>query len=243
MQENDSSQITYIVLSAATKKELKTALSFSRNVPPGLRVGEAVTWECGNSCFLLLVTGIGPVNAALNLGNLLGGSARIKGVVNVGISGSFDLELYPLGTPVLVNEEIWPEFGLKSREGIDPMSLGMPLGTMGEEKVWDRIGFDSQQNVKTLLGANLDLPSAKSLTVAGVTGTREEASKLRRKYNAQLENMEGFALAWACSNAELPFVEIRTVSNLVGSREKHCWDMKRGLQELVKVCRSLLDSG
>ena len=50
------------------------------------------------------------------------------------------------------------------------------------------------------------LPAVRSLTVAGVTASRERAEQLCRSYGADLENMEGFAVAYACAWAGLPCV-------------------------------------
>jgi len=241
---SEAPQTGHTILTAATKKELKYALAFFSNVPDRLEMGKAIPRKLGDQNFLLLVTGIGPVNAALNLGKVLGGSVPVKGVVSVGIGGSFDLDLHPLKTAVLVKEEIWPEFGLKTHENICPRSLGQPLCKKDDKKnIWDRIELDPQKDTKNLGLGSLDhLPCVRSITVAGVTGTRREAKRLQAKYSAQLENMEGFALARACLDADLPFLELRTVSNLVGSRDKRYWDIKSGLQELGRICRLLLSA-
>ena len=242
MRASDQTETKYTVITAATAKELKKALSFAPTLSGELNTGEVLPWKWQNRDFLLLVTGVGPVNAALHLGKLLGSALSLRGVLNIGIGGSFDPDLYPLRSAALVNREIWPEFGLKTDDAVHPGALGYPLGSVNGERVWDRIEFDSRENIKMLgLHPIDDLPDACSLTVSGATGTLEQAGHLRSLYNAGLENMEGFALAWACLAAGLPFVELRTVSNIVGCREKRYWDIKGGLQALLQSCRALLE--
>ncbi len=233
----------YTVLAFATAKEMHKSLAFAaRTLPSKLELGRPFAWQWQNRDFLLLLTGIGPINAALSLGKLLGEGLPLKGVVNIGIAGSFDLNQYPLGKSLLVTEEIWPEFGLCTNNGVFPEELGHALGRSGREQIWNRIEFNSKNNIKALGLSSLDdLPCVRSISVSGVSGTPERASFLYTEYRPQLENMEGFALAWACSNAGLPFVELRTVSNLVGFREKNYWDIKAGLQALGKNCRFLLN--
>ena len=232
----------YTVITAATAKELKKALSFAPVLPRELNTGEVLPWKWQERDFLLLVTGVGPVNAALHLGKLLGRSLHLRGVLNIGIGGSFDPDLFPLRSTALVNREIWPEFGLKVENTVQPGALGYPLGSVNGVRVWDRIEFDSRENLKMLgLHPVDDWPDACSLTVSGASGTPEQARHLRNLYNAGLENMEGFALAWACLAVDLPFVELRTVSNIVGCRERRYWDIKGGLQALLQNCRALLD--
>lgn len=240
MQSRDEK---YTVFAAATKKELRNA--FSHLSPPlsHLEIGKPVPWKWQNRHFLLLPTGIGTINAALNLGKLLGNSWQLNGIVNIGVAGSMDLELYPLKTPVLIAEEIWPEFGLKEQDGIYPEKLEIPLGYRAGKKFWNRIGFDSLKNIRNL-GLNLreNLPVTSSITVAGVTGDLKQAREFRSRYNVGLENMEGFALAWASSLANLPFGELRIVSNLVGSRNQQDRDFQGALEALGIVCKDLINS-
>jgi futalosine hydrolase len=55
--------------------------------------------------------------------------------------------------------------------------------------------------------------------------------------------MEGFSLALACRERQLPFLEIRTVSNPVGERDRSKWDMGQALRGLGKTLAELLGRG
>lgn len=79
----------------------------------------------------------------------------------------------------------------------------------------------------------------RSLTVAGVSASFVRARDLWNRYHAELENMEGFAVAYACARAGLPCVEIRSVSNKVGPRTKEEKDFPGALQALDAVLPSL----
>ena len=222
------------ILSTATSKELRSCLA---NVP-GATIPDQGEWELlslHSRELLLLVTGVGPVNAAGALGRLLGAVGPVHGVVNLGIAGSFDLKTCPLATPVVVQEEIWPEFGLLTDEGVDPCGIGFSQGSLQGRPVFDRLALHPRTSSATL-GVSLSpgWPMATSLSVAGVTGTPELA-KTRQKLDADLENMEGFALGWTSLRFGLPFLEVRTISNRVGSRHKDDWDLKSSLAELGHV--------
>lgn len=189
---------------------------------------------------VLLVTGVGPLNAGISLGRLLGGLPHPSGVLNLGVAGAFTLERLPLGTAVVTREEIWPEFGLLRPSGPDPRGIGLALGTADGEPVWDRLRLEPQDNAKQM-GLNLSgFPDVVGLTVAGVTGTPERASALQSRYACDIETMEGFALAWACRLAGVPFVQARTISNLVGSRMAEHWDLNRAKHHLAEVVTALL---
>ncbi len=44
--------------------------------------------------------------------------------------------------------------------------------------------------------------------------------------------MEGAALHYVCLQEQIPFVQIRSVSNYVGERDKTKWKMKEAIENL-----------
>lgn len=227
-----------IVVAAATGNELKSGCAgFANTGIPDQGQWKRVDVR-GRKLFLLN-TGIGPINAAEALGRLLGAEHDVSGVVNIGVAGSFDLARHPLASTALVNREIWPEFGLKTETGIDPQGIGFSMGRIGGRPVFERLDLDPRS---AALKLHLELqpawPEAASLTVAGVTGSSKRAERLSQ-LGAVLENMEGFALAWTCLRNHIQFLEVRTISNSVGSREPKDWSLKPALNALADVCRTL----
>jgi len=204
---------------------------------------------------LLVVTGVGPVNAALGIGLALGARHDISGLVNLGVAGSFDALAAPLGRPAVATGEVWPEYGLADDAGwVDARGIGFPQldappgapaegGESGQPggPVWDRIALEPDRAAEAM---GLRLPPAwtrgVSLTVAGVTGTPGRAGLMRQRTQALTENMEGFPLALACRVRGLPFLEIRTVSNPVGERDRSLWRMREALTGLGEVLATLV---
>lgn len=224
-----------IAIVTATVREMRAALG-SAGPLPALERGSIVPWKHplkrGGDDHLLVVTGLGLLNSALVLGRALERSS-VSGVLNIGVAGSFDLDRLPMLSPCVVNREIWPEYGLLGQDGLDPRGLGFALGHARGREIWDHIDLSPGDSAREM-GLELPdkLPTATSLTVSGVTGTRDRAEELAQRYVADIENMEGFALAYACELAGLPFVELRVVSNLVGSREKEHWNLSGALKKL-----------
>ena len=183
----------------------------------------------GRSCTVCL-TGVGPVNAAVGVGRALALRPDVGAVVQVGLAGSFDLARAPLGSVWRVQREVWPEYGLAGSAGVDARALGFPQWTGSRGTVWDSLSLPDplaagpEASEKTSggwaaqAGLHCDLPATTAITVAGVTGTPERAARLCSRYGALLENMEGFAVALACARRGIPLLEVRVVSNLVGSR-------------------------
>ena len=163
------------------------------------------------------ITGVGPVNAGIALGRILALHPEITGVLNLGLAGSFDPIRAPLGSCTLVTEEIWPEYGLLGDDGIDAPGLGFAQWEHKGWRVVDRLPLHTD-----LTDLGLPQPTDAihgiSLTVAGVSADAKRADMLAQRYQPLSENMEGFAVALACARQQIPCVELRALSNKVGSR-------------------------
>lgn len=252
-----------LVVATATQKEMKAVLKgFNGRGRIGCQLPAQGQWcesPINDHQCLLAVTGVGPLNAALTLGRILGEHFGIAAVLNLGIAGSFDKAMLPLGATVLADKEIFPEFGLRTADGIDPKGIAFPQWSAPEdeatcssrkkahrepqehqeEAIWDSITLTPLASLKQLDLARPDALCGTSLTVAGVTGTPAYADMLKARYNALTENMEGFALALGCRQAGIPFIELRTVSNIVGSRAPEDWKLDEALLALGATARTL----
>jgi futalosine hydrolase len=62
---------------------------------------------------------------------------------------------------------------------------------------------------------------------------------LRHRTGGLTENMEGFSLALAAKLHGLAFLEIRTVSNPAGARDKRLWNFRLALSALQGILPSL----
>lgn len=249
------------LLTAATARELCAALPAGTSLAvaksatpvPAVPVGpnvlpEQLQEQCcytatiAGQAWLVCITGVGPINAALAMGLALARFPAITAVLNVGLAGSFDLTRAPLGSTIAVTEEIWPEYGLADDTCVDAAGLGFPLFTgvpreTAEAQMWpcvpksspngdvvDRLSLHADPTrVAAALGLSLvkgiaPVVQGSSLTVAGVTNSAARAKRLYHTYAALIENMEGFAVALACMRHCIPLVELRTISNVTGSR-------------------------
>ncbi|TIH17465.1 futalosine hydrolase [Marinifilum sp. JC120] len=228
-----------ILFVTATAKEMKAALGGVCKLPR-LEQGTPVPFMFGDRSGLLLVTGIGVINTSFALGRALAGN-DVGVVVLAGIAGTFNAEQFPLCSSCAVKKEIWPEYGLKKGDHVDPKGLGFSLAEIDGQPVWNEIELCSG---KSLVDSGLDrfenLPEAVSLTVSGVTATAEGAAAHRNEHAADIENMEGFAAAYVCALVGVGLCQVRTVSNIVGSRDSDDWDLRGALAELGRVCSALI---
>lgn len=206
-----------LLLTAATALELTAAVPHLS--PENLEEHKLKDFFLADRRWLACITGIGPVNAGIALGTALTRYSDLRGVVNIGFAGSFDLTRAPLGSTLVVNEEIWPEYGLMDEQGVNAEALGFPLWQPKDAApVYDRLKTCVDAECLRLPSVR-HLPQGPSLTVAGVSNSPQRVAFLQQKYAPLLENMEGFAVALACARRGIPLLELRTVSNLVGSRK------------------------
>lgn len=224
-----------IILACATERECLSALETvgfqPKNWPAPVQIG--------NHDMLACIVGMGPIAAALNMGNLLERYPHATGIINLGLCGSYDLEI-PMANPCIADAEIFPEYGICTFQ----TDLTEPLS---HQMLADLPLYPSNHlDLIPLLSArsmNLHLPQhwtiGRSLTVSGVTGDRDRATILSTRYNAVTENMEGFALALAARKYDIPFLEIRTVSNVVGIQDKNQWKVRHALAGLRQVLPTL----
>ncbi len=223
----------------ATDKERAAAVG-ALGCPAAEIPGGLTFWPHGGRNFLALTAGIGPAASALRLGAALARTIDLAGCVNLGVAGTFDPETAPIGSVVAATGETWPEFGLRSGEDVDPAGLRLPQMTTPRGPVRDRLALDPKGAAQAM---GIALPAGtvfgESLTVAGVTATAKGAAAMRERYGALTENMEGFSLALGCEEAGLPFLELRIVSNIVGSRDKKDWDLAGALASLEGLFTSL----
>jgi futalosine hydrolase len=176
----------------------------------------------------VLIAGVGPAAAAAATSAALA-RARYDVVVSAGIGGGFG----PLrsGDVAVAASIVFADLGAQTADGFVPISeLG--FGTERYE-VEPRLGVELADRTGGHLGT--------VLTVATVTGTAEAAAALVGRFpDAVAEGMEGAGVAAAASLHEVPFGEIRTISNAVGPRNRDAWDIPQALDGLGLAMASVL---
>ena len=184
----------------------------------------------------LLVTGLGAVATAYNLAKALTNTPYDL-VLNIGIAGSFS-QKHPVGEVVVVSHECFADLGVTEECGFKTafdMNLLSPNSkpfTAG----WLSCPYPARYPIAQ------KLPTAKAITINTVTGTKERLNELRSAFNPDIESMEGAAFFYVCLCEEVPFLQIRSISNMVGVRDKTMWNIPLALKNLGKVSEALLSN-
>jgi len=212
-----------ILLTAATTFEIEPTLQQLENkdLLPGVEVQ-------------VLITGIGPMNATYMLT-----SAIIRHqpnlVVQAGIAGSFNLSDLPTGKTVLVKYDVLGDLGMEEKEKFTTV---FDAGFAGRNHFPFNNGW--LINPHPLLN-DAAYPVVKSVTISKVSDSLLQKQQLIETFSPQTETMEGAALHYVCLQQQVPFLQIRSISNEVGERDKSKWKIKEAIENLNAALIQLLN--
>lgn len=214
----------HILLVAATPFEIAPTIAYLENAfqqkAEGVFVKEKLVVQ-------ILITGVGSPVTAFQLGAFLAVN-RPDWAINAGIAGAFDAAL-EIGQLVQVVSERFGDLGVEEADG--------GFSDLAE------LGFAQTGLMINDFPALPGLPVCKGLTVNKVHGTETSIQKILQKYpDVQVESMEGAAFFHACLSAGIPFVEIRSISNRVESRNREAWDIPLAIKNLNAELQNMLES-
>ncbi|SJZ72178.1 futalosine hydrolase [Sediminibacterium ginsengisoli] len=88
----------------------------------------------------------------------------------------------------------------------------------------------------------LRLPVADAVTVNQISVSPERIRQISSRYTPGLESMEGAVLHYACGISNIPFLQLRAVSNYIGERNKANWKIKEAIGNLNQVLTDYADA-
>ena len=182
----------------------------------------------------VLITGVGMVATAAHCSRAL--AAGGYGLaLNFGVCGSFDPALPP-GTVVHVTSDRLPELG--AEDGDKFLSIH-DLGLLGEHEFPFEGGalVNSRPPANPIIAA---LPAVSAITVNTVHGSEASIRLVARRLRPQVESMEGAAFMYACLIHDVPFAQIRAVSNVVEKRNRTAWKMAEAIAALNETASRII---
>jgi len=173
-----------------------------------------------------LVTGVGMVATAFALGKHLT-THQYDLAINLGIAGSFDRNI-ATGEVVEIIEDQLSELGAEDDEAFLPI---------------EALGFGEsifKTDVRLSSYTDQQLKQVSAITVNTVHGHEPSIKKLSGRIQPQLESMEGAAFFYACTQAGVPCLQIRAVSNYVEKRNRDAWQIGLAIKNLNSFAAELL---
>jgi futalosine hydrolase len=184
--------------------------------------------------------GIGKVNTAAGLALAIEQLKPIS-VIQFGIGGAYVNSFASIGVVMAATHDIHIDSGVRTAEGWHGMAqVGFPLLTK-DNQTYHNI-FPTDKALTQLFVDALGLPTGIFATSETITGTFDESTTLQEQFDVSIESMEGAAATQVCLAMNIPFAEIRSVSNIVGERDKRNWDIGKAVKRVNEVVLQMLSS-
>lgn len=184
------------------------------------------------------VLGVGKVAATASLYSTLlscEGKRPVRGVLLCGIAGAYPERHRQSPPPVglggvcLVGSDVLADEGVMTPEGFVDLgrpAFGLPHGLVAAGP------FPAHGRMATEAAARLSAPIVRGATVSTCSGV-DGLSLLRHRHTgADIETMEGAAVAAVCRRREVPLLHLRAISNWCGDRDRGGWDLRAAVEAL-----------
>jgi futalosine hydrolase len=216
----------YILIASATQLEMAFLLKKSKTID-GVE-----TIETPKAIFHLLVSGIGSAITSFSLAKAFG-RFKYQRAIQLGIAGSFDPK-FPIGSLVKVGRDVFADLYFDNN--------GQPLylHQAGFEN-FNRFPFQKSMLIPDLsLFNQIDLPTVNAITVNTTTGTDSKRKFWLHQMQCDIETMEGAAFYYVSMMENVPRVQIRAISNMVGARDTQKWKTDEAISNLEKLFSTIL---
>lgn len=176
-----------------------------------------------------LVTGVGPIATAWQIANWLTLNPKPDLAINLGIAGSFREEI-KVGEVVLPVSDCFADAGVEADDG-SFITLA-EAGLEDPDKFPFKGGRITNGNIY-IEKASRRLKTVNAISVNTATGSLSTRQRLVRKFDPDIETMEGAAFFYFCKRMNIPFMAFRSVSNMVEARNKRRWNIPLALDNLA----------
>jgi len=211
-----------------------TAATVDEWMPAFLQVQPLYTSESKRFKLSFHQSGVGMLATAVSLTKLIS-DEKPDLIIQVGIAGCFD-DTTPLGKVVCITEESLGDMGVQEDgKWKDIFDLKLEKSNYPP---YEKRKLPNQWIKEYNL---LKLPEVNSVTINEITSSEDKKHQLVKKYDAVIETMEGAALHYVCRTFNIPFLQIRSVSNYIGERDKSKWELKAAIENLTQTLLKYLD--
>lgn len=209
-----------ILVVAATSKELIPFLDYYRS-------GRLSNVD-------VLITGIGLTATTYHLLRQI----QLKKpdlIIQAGVAGCFDNNI-SLGSVLAVKQDTIAD---ESVIELKKLKTIFDLKLVPQNKFPYSNGWLLNKNKEL---AKLKLKKVKGISVNQITSSKQMIQFYQEQFNPTIESMEGAALHYVCMMEKISFIQIRSVSNYIGERNKKSWNMKESIVNLNKELIRLLEN-
>jgi futalosine hydrolase len=177
-----------------------------------------------NSFTQHLITGVGAPACMYHLQKKLS-EQPYDCIIQAGIAGSFTNDL-ALGETVLVQKDVFADLGIFENGALRSL---FDAGFADQNERPYKNGWLENEN---MLQDRFSIHKVAGITVNMVTENKAMIQEYKRLYDPIVETMEGAALHYVCLSENIPFLQLRSISNAVGERDKSKWTIAAAVQNL-----------
>jgi futalosine hydrolase len=206
----------HLLIIAATEFEIQETVSFINNSNP----------DFDGHFTSIQITGIGGVATTYNLSSLIH-KKKPDIILQAGIAGCFTAR--KSADVICIKEEIFGDLGVWEN-GEFKTVFDLKLVTENEEPFTNTILVNPYEKLLSLL----PLEQSRAITVNEISTKREQIEWIKQKFSPVVESMEGAAFHYVCLKEHIPFLQLRSISNEIGERDKSKWKMKEAIAALNK---------
>ena len=200
-----------ILVVAATAKEINPFIELTR------------TGDINNAD--ILISGIGLAASTYHLAKQFS-LKKYDLVIQAGVAGCFDLRI-PLGAVLAVKQDAIADQSVVELERLKTL---FDLNLVPQDQYPYKKGWLINTNKGVL--KKTKLKTIKGISVNQISTSKQMIKFYRDVFDPVTESMEGAALHYVCLMENVPFVQIRSISNYIGERNKKKWDMMDSIMNL-----------
>ena len=175
----------------------------------------------------LLITGVGSIATSWALKQWITLNGKPDLAINAGIAGSFNDRLN-VGDVVMPVSDCFADAGIEDGENFRTLSESGLISANDFPYKDGLLYADTMYNEKM----KSILVPVRAITVNTATGSEATMGKLLKKFNPDIETMEGATFFYICSRENIPFLALRAISNKVEPRNKNNWNIDLALNNL-----------
>ena len=176
----------------------------------------------------VLISGIGLTASTYHLSKQIA-LKKYDLVIQAGVAGSFDLNVSP-GEVVAIKQDAIADQSVVELEKLKTL---FDLNLVPHDQYPYKKGWLINPSKDVLKKTKLKI--VKGVSVNQISTSKQMIKFYREVFDPVTESMEGAALHYVCLMENIPFLQIRSISNYIGERNKKKWNMMDSIINLNEV--------
>jgi futalosine hydrolase len=234
-----------LVLICSVALEAEPLLAVADAVEPlGIPRLEGWSARIGSSDIYLLTGGMAKTNAARALTAVVEHRA-VSGVLGFGVAGAYLGSGLIVGDVALATSEHYGDEGVETPAGwLSCEGIGIPLVANGAAPLFNDFPLNAERVAaasEVLAAGGIRSKRGPFVTVSTCSGTASRGRGLEQRFAAICETMEGAAYAHVAALYDLPFLEVRGISNMVEDRNFAGWKLREAAAAAAEALPILIE--